>query len=100
MPPVLRGTSAERILEIIVRHCGEHCGRAPTNREIGKLAGISSTSVVNYHLNRLQRAGVIRRDKIASRAIEIVGATWAPPAHLESYLAPDVLVAHGEAAHP
>lgn len=73
---------AAAILEIIVRFSVEHSGRTPTNREIGRLAGISSTSVVNYHLNQLQLLGEIRRDAIASRGIEVIGGSWTPPPHL------------------
>lgn len=73
---------AAAILEIIVRFSVKHSGRAPTNREIGRMAGISSTSVVNYHLNQLQLHGQIRRDATASRGIVVVDAVWTPPPHL------------------
>jgi SOS-response transcriptional repressor LexA len=74
--------TAGRILEIIVRYSVEHGGRTPTNREIGKLAGISSTSVVNYHLKQLEILGEIQRDAIFSRGIVVVGGNWTPPARL------------------
>ncbi len=35
----------------------------PTIREIGEAVGISSTSVVNYNLNKLVDAGMIQRNK-------------------------------------
>ncbi len=47
----------------------------PTIREIGKSVGISSTSVVNYNLNVLERLGLIERDKTVSRGIKLVGET-------------------------
>jgi repressor LexA len=56
-------------------------GRAhypPTIREIGKSVGISSTSVVNYNLNVLEKQGLIARDKTISRGIKLVGAEVAP----------------------
>lgn len=46
-------------------------GYPPTIREIGKSVGISSTSVVNYNLDALQRAGYIYRDRTVSRGIRL-----------------------------
>jgi repressor LexA len=47
-------------------------GYPPTIREIGKAVGITSTSVVNYNLDALQRAGHIYRDRTVSRGIRLV----------------------------
>ncbi len=47
-------------------------GYPPTIREIGEAVGISSTSVVNYNLDALQRAGHIVRDRTVSRGIRLV----------------------------
>ena len=47
----------------------------PTIREIGKSVGISSTSVVNYNLNVLEKQGHIARDKTISRGIKLVAET-------------------------
>ena len=47
----------------------------PTIREIGKSVGISSTSVVNYNLNVLEKQGHIARDKTISRGIKLVDDT-------------------------
>jgi repressor LexA len=47
-------------------------GYPPSIREIGKACGISSTSVVKYNLNILQREGHIRRDPEVSRGIELI----------------------------
>jgi repressor LexA len=46
-------------------------GRPPTIREIGKAVGISSTSVVNYNLNILEKAGLITREKQVSRGLRL-----------------------------
>jgi len=43
----------------------------PTIREIGAAVGISSTSVVNYNLNVLEKKGYITRDKIVSRGLKL-----------------------------
>lgn len=46
-------------------------GYPPTIREIGKAVNISSTSVVNYNLDALQRTGHIIRDRTVSRGIRL-----------------------------
>ena len=46
-------------------------GYPPTIREIGEAVGISSTSVVNYNLNALQKANLIMRDRTVSRGIRL-----------------------------
>ena len=47
-------------------------GYPPTIREIGQAVSISSTSVVNYNLDALQRSGFIYRDRTVSRGIRLV----------------------------
>jgi repressor LexA len=44
----------------------------PTIREIGKAVDISSTSVVNYNLNRLEEMGFIARERTVSRGIRLL----------------------------
>jgi len=44
----------------------------PTIRQIGEAVGISSTSVVDYHLKVLEREGYIVRDKTISRGLRLV----------------------------
>lgn len=46
-------------------------GYPPTIREIGAAVNISSTSVVNYNLDALQRGGYITRDRTVSRGIRL-----------------------------
>jgi repressor LexA len=46
-------------------------GYPPSIREIGKAVGISSTSVVNYNLNRLVDGGYLDRDQNVSRGIRL-----------------------------
>lgn len=45
----------------------------PTIREIGEEVGISSTSVVKYNLDILERRGLIERDREISRGIRLAG---------------------------
>jgi repressor LexA len=61
----------ERMLEFIRDFRAQH-GYPPTVREIGRAAGISSTSVVDYNLNVLEKGGYIRRDREISRGIELL----------------------------
>jgi len=51
---------------------------APSIRDIQLGCGISSTSVVDYNLKALERAGSIRRDREVSRAIVIEGMNRRP----------------------
>lgn len=46
-------------------------GYPPTVREIGEAVGLSSSSTVHSHLNRLERKGYIKRDPTKPRAIEL-----------------------------
>ncbi|MBT3322784.1 MAG: repressor LexA [Anaerolineae bacterium] len=46
-------------------------GYPPTIREIGKATSISSTSVVNYYLDQLEKMGKIERQRKISRGIQL-----------------------------
>ena len=61
----------KRILKFI-RKFLEDRGYPPTIRDIARGFGISSTSVVTYHLTRLETAGHIRRHADISRGIELL----------------------------
>lgn len=60
----------KRMLDFIQIYVSEY-GRPPSIREIGSEVGISSTSVVNYNLNRLVDEGYLSRDKNVSRGIRL-----------------------------
>src|SRR5439155_12861758 len=62
----------QAILDMIAGALREQ-GRPPTIREIGEAFGIASTNGVRYYLDRLERAGKIRRDRWTSRGIELSG---------------------------
>lgn len=62
----------ERILEFIREYLDEF-NYPPTIREIGHAAGISSTSVVNYNLEKLEEMGYIERNREVSRGLRLVG---------------------------
>jgi repressor LexA len=60
----------EAMLEFIDNFMQEN-GYPPTIREIGKACDISSTSVVNYNLNKLERDGLLTRDREVSRGLRL-----------------------------
>ncbi|MHB1133683.1 MAG: transcriptional repressor LexA [Chloroflexota bacterium] len=62
----------QRILDFIGDFLGEH-GYPPTVRDIGRAVGITSTSVVDYNLRKLEREGLLRRAREVSRGIELAG---------------------------
>jgi repressor LexA len=59
-----------RILDFIWTYIGD-TGRPPTIREIGEEVEISSTSVVNYNLNKLKDKGYVEREKEVSRGLRL-----------------------------
>jgi len=65
-------TKQQSILRFIRNFIRDH-DYPPSIRDIQDGCSISSTSVVDYNLKSLERAGYIRRDREVSRAIELVG---------------------------
>ncbi|AWB81758.1 repressor LexA [Corynebacterium yudongzhengii] len=59
-----------RILEVI-QDAVVLRGYAPSIREIGDAAGLTSTSSVAYQLNELEKKGFLRRDPNKPRAVDI-----------------------------
>ena len=79
----------QEILAFVNTHVDEH-GYPPTVREIGQAVGLTSPSTVHAHLEKLEKAGLIRRDATKPRALEVIeggrsrrGAVveLAPPVH-------------------
>lgn len=64
----------EQIFSMIERYTARE-GLPPSMREIRDALGISSTSTVEYHLEKLMRQGRIIRRRGISRGIEIVRPT-------------------------
>ena len=62
----------QRILEFIQKFMDEH-QYPPTVRDIQNGCEVSSTSVVDYNLHKLQAMGYLRREPEVSRGIELVG---------------------------
>lgn len=61
----------KEILDYIKTHVVSH-GYPPTVREIGKALDISSPATIHVHLKNLQKKGVIRKDSLKTRAIELL----------------------------
>jgi repressor LexA len=68
----------QRILSF-VRSFVEDNAYPPSIRDILSGCEISSTSVVDYNLKALEKAGLIRRDREVSRAIELLDGTGRRP---------------------
>lgn len=60
-----------KILDLLQKYA-EKEGYPPSIREIGEQTGISSTSVVNYYLEQLEKWGYIERDRRISRGLRVV----------------------------
>ncbi|MEW6028786.1 MAG: transcriptional repressor LexA [Chloroflexota bacterium] len=59
-----------KILKFLAEYW-ENYGRPPSIREIGEKADISSTSVVNYYLEQLEKMGYIEREDRVSRGLKL-----------------------------
>ncbi len=70
-------TKRQQIIDFI-HHFLVDRGYPPTIRDIQAGCGISSTSVVDYNLNVLEKAGYIRRHHEVSRGIELLTQSLAP----------------------
>lgn len=64
-----------RIL-LYIYHCQQHCGFTPSIREICNAVGITSTSVVDYNLEKLAERGYLGRMVGISRGIVLMPVTY------------------------
>ncbi|NPV71421.1 MAG: transcriptional repressor LexA [Firmicutes bacterium] len=62
-----------QILQFIKR-CVQEKGYPPSVREICRAVGLSSTSTVHGHLDKIEQKGLIKRDPTKPRTIEITGS--------------------------
>ena len=65
-----RGDTQQRILAFIEQEIAQK-GYPPSVREIGDAVGLKSTSTVHGHLRRLEARGLLRRDAMKPRAMEV-----------------------------
>jgi repressor LexA len=61
----------KKVLDVLGKFSDEY-GYPPSIREICTQANISSTSVANYYLDRLEKLGYIERDRRVSRGLRLV----------------------------
>ncbi len=66
------GERHQKILDFIESYQRKY-KHPPSIREIGENCGISSTSVVNYYLDQLEKTGHIERDRKISRGVRLSG---------------------------
>jgi len=80
----MKGLSSkqQRIIDFIRSFLVDR-GYPPTIRDILSGCGISSTSVVDYNLNILEKVGYIRRQPEVSRGIELLDRSPAPGYRLQ-----------------
>ncbi len=67
-----RGDNQQKILDFIKSEI-QSKGYPPSVREIADAVGLKSTSTVHGHLQRLEKRGLIHRDAMKPRAMEVVG---------------------------
>lgn len=67
-----RGDNQQRILDFIKSEIQQK-GYPPSVREIANAVGLKSTSTVHGHLQRLEKRGLLHRDAMKPRAMEVVG---------------------------
>lgn len=67
-----RGDNQQRILEYIKSEI-QTKGYPPSVREIANAVGLKSTSTVHGHLTRLEKKGLLHRDAMKPRAMEVIG---------------------------
>ncbi len=72
----------QEILDFLRSYIEEH-DYPPSIRDIQEGCNISSTSVVDYNLRKLEEKGYIRRDREISRGIELLGARGRRPRIVE-----------------
>jgi SOS-response transcriptional repressor LexA len=69
-------TNTDAIFQAIITHKQTNDGNSPTIRQLMDATGITSTSVVAYHLRKLETSGLISRNPFDSRAINVPGGKW------------------------
>src|SRR5258707_13935349 len=83
-----KGKLSERQQEMItfIGNFSRDKGYPPTIRQIGEAVSISSTSVVNYKLNKLERDGDIMRDLKVSRGVRLAEGVGRPGSRRAGHL--------------
>ena len=82
-----RGDNQQKILEFIKKEI-QTKGYPPSVREIGDAVGLKSTSTVHGHLTRLEKKGLLFRDSMKPRAIEVLEDDFTHPSKSHSAAVP------------
>lgn len=69
MAAALKGTTA-KVYDYIVGYSETH-GYQPSLREIAEVTGIKSASTIFYHIEKLERMGLVKKCALKNRAIEL-----------------------------
>jgi len=78
-------TARQRKMLAMIKEFMEEYSYPPTIRQIGEAVGISSTSVVSYNLDVLQRKGYLARDPEVSRGLRLVEEEEEEAAYTDQY---------------
>lgn len=65
------GEKQKRVLDVIKRHIAKN-GFPPTVREIGSELNLNSPASTQFHLNKLEDGGYIKRNKSKFRSLELL----------------------------
>lgn len=65
------GEKQKRVLDVIKRHIAKN-GFPPTVREIGSELNLNSPASTQFHLNKLEDSGYIKRNKSKFRSLELL----------------------------
>jgi len=76
-------SSKQRDIAYFIRRFLMDSGYPPTIRDIQAGCGISSTSVVDYYLKKLEKEGYIRRHREVSRGIELLTGPFASKSRVQ-----------------
>lgn len=68
--------TTNKVFQAIIEYKSSRDGNSPTVRELVDITGISSTSVVEYHLRKLAEQGRISRNPSDARNITVIGGQW------------------------
>lgn len=68
-----RTTNTRAAILDFIKTFRQNNGYSPSVREVAQHCGVKSPSVVQYHLNHLEQAGLITKGKDRSRSLGVVG---------------------------
>ena len=91
--PQVPSALQKEVIRYIHDYMAEHM-RPPAYREIESAVGMSSVSVVSYHLKRLTELGLVQREKQTARGLRLTDAALAILGHVDEAAAALVTMLH------